>query len=482
MRVRKTGDFVVAGFVFLCLSGCGRPDPELPVPLTYPVRSDWLVVNVPSAGGQPTRFQEPGYPLLQQLNRPAGSLVGDELLLVAQINKSIFNTDKVEFDVRDELGRVLTTHFGTPRKPVVPDPAAVIDRMKYHSKLEEKRIQRAEVYNQIRLAQGKKNSHQFKQELDNLQLTAEKLREEMDGLNARIDCLNAYINELKLDPERLARGGSIYRSYCMQCHGLTGDGNGPGGKYLLPLPRDYRSGLFKFINTDPGLGTKRKPLRHDLHHTIIHGLPGSPMPSFAGLTERDVESVTSYVIHLSIRGEAEFDALKIAANPNSDGLSAKEVEDEIVKGAANAIYLWYTSAHAPIVPEENPYTTPDKIEESAANGYKLFMSAEIGCTTCHANFGRGAPYQFDSWGSVVRPRNLTVSTLRGGHSQQAIYARIFGGIPGSNMPAHMQFRPNLEEKVKGINKIWDLVHFVQFVSASEYRKILKDKYQIEIEP
>ncbi len=120
--------------------------------------------------------------------------------------------------------------------------------------------------------------------------------------------------------------------------------------------------------------------------------------------------------------------------------------------------------------------------EAAVQGHKLFTSSEVGCTTCHSGYGKAAPFQFDSWGSIVRPRNLTTPALRGGRKPEEIYARIYGGILGSNMPAHTHLRPTADERAKGSDKIWSLVYFVLYVSESEKRQLLKDRFQIEIDP
>ena len=68
-----------------------------------------------------------------------------------------------------------------------------------------------------------------------------------------------------------------------------------------------------------------------------------------------------------------------------------------------------------------------------------------------------------------------MATLHGGRRPEDIYARIYGGILGSNMPSP-------ENRDKEPNQIWDLVHFVLYVSESEKRQLLKDRFQIEIEP
>ena len=56
------------------------------------------------------------------LNRPFDTLAGDDALLAAQAgNRVILNTRKIEPEVRDEFGKVLTELFGTPGEPHVPN-------------------------------------------------------------------------------------------------------------------------------------------------------------------------------------------------------------------------------------------------------------------------------------------------------------------------------------------------------------------------
>ncbi|MCE9532114.1 MAG: c-type cytochrome [Planctomycetes bacterium] len=467
----------------LAASGCGSK-PTAQESEKYPVRTDWLVKNVPSGSGQPTKWFDPGYPPLQMLSRPADTLSGDDLLLVRQkIAGVILNPRSIEEDVREEFSKVMTDLYGTPTEPRVPKGELLISEMKLGEKLES--LQQNFETKRAELATARKNAKTPDETAvaDIIDKQSIEIAKDLRSLQQRIEFLQGYEAELQLDPATLKDGAVHFRNYCQQCHGLTGDGNGPGGRFLIPLPRDYRQGLFKFISTDPSLGSKRKPNRNDLHRTITKGLEGSPMPQFGGLKPNEIQSIISYVIHLSMRGEAEFEVMKEAVpSASGDEFGRNDVRKGLLNQASIITPLWLSSARAPIKPDANPYAKDEnKIHESAANGFKLFMG-EAACTTCHANFGRSAPYQFDSWGSIVRPRNLTVATLRGGRKPEEIYARIFGGIPGSNMPAHAHLRPNLTESVEGRNKIWDLVNFVIYVSESEKRQLLRDRFQVDIEP
>src|SRR5687768_7221107 len=47
-------------------------------------------------------------------------------------------------------------------------------------------------------------------------------------------------------------GKATYDKWCAGCHGLTGDGNGPGAAYMLPRPRDFTKGTYQIRTTASG--------------------------------------------------------------------------------------------------------------------------------------------------------------------------------------------------------------------------------------
>ena len=100
------------------------------------------------------------------------------------------------------------------------------------------------------------------------------------------------------DPRHLAAGAEIYNSRCAGCHGVSGDGAGEAAEYLVPRPRDYRNGVYKFTSTPYG----SKPARHDLVRTIRRGAKGTSMPAFPWMSDEDLDAVIDYVIYLSKRG------------------------------------------------------------------------------------------------------------------------------------------------------------------------------------
>ncbi len=218
---------------------------------------------------------------------------------------------------------------------------------------------------------------------------------------------------LKLDVRSLERGSLIYRVQCLHCHGVNGDGRGPTARWINPHPRDYRQGLFKFQSVDQ-TDAPRPPRRADLHRVIKYGVEGTAMPSFGLLPDSDIELLVSYIIHLSIRGKVEY-ALK----------------DSVLRG--QTLFLGIGE------------------EGKAAN-----------CVSCHPDYGRQAKFRFDSWGTLVRPNNLTNGLYRGGRRTIDLYYRIHSGINGSGMAS---FGKQLKAE-----SLWDLVNFVQTLPYPAMRK------------
>ncbi|PYO13356.1 MAG: hypothetical protein DMD75_05865, partial [Candidatus Rokuibacteriota bacterium] len=77
-------------------------------------------------------------------------------------------------------------------------------------------------------------------------------------------------------------GKAVYELKCMGCHGDKGDGKGPAAELLMPGPRDFTSGIYKIRTT-----ANKVPTDQDLFRIITDGMPGTSMPSWAVLPDRD---------------------------------------------------------------------------------------------------------------------------------------------------------------------------------------------------
>ena len=279
------------------------------------------------------------------------------------------------------------------------------------------------------------------------------------------------IDDLKVEPVDLRDGSKLYRRHCMHCHGLNGDGRGPTGPWVNPHPRDYRLGKFKFISTDL-LAMGRKPRRADLARTIMKGIEGTSMPPFGLHSEKDIDAMVSYVIHLSIRGQVEYDTITSLLANSSDikTLEGQSIRTHVYNRSAVVLASWVDSnKRKPIEPPAYPYEDADAktMETAVRNGYQIFIGDKGGCVACHTDFGRQSPFKYDDWGTLVQARNLTVGTYRGGRRPIDLYWRIAGGIDPSGMKL-----TKLDAK-----ESWDLIHFVQ---ALPYPKMLPDDVRKKI--
>ncbi len=259
-----------------------------------------------------------------------------------------------------------------------------------------------------------------------------------------------------IDNTELKHGYAIYSRYCLQCHGVNGDGDGPMARYLDPKPRNYTYGIFKFTSTPYG----KKPRRSDLVRTVRRGVTGTSMPSFDRFSIEELSAVVEYVIALALRGELQRELAMIAFDdeelPDDEGLA--EVIDDIVGP-------WHESSNLLVMPVT---FMPPMTEESVATGHQLFL--KHACNKCHGKFGRGGSMGSvevgeDAWGYTTAAADLSSGMFHGGGRPIDIYRRIFSGINGTPMPA---FEQTFQENP---NEIWQLVQFIK--ATGERRRLGK---------
>lgn len=441
-----------AALALLAAAGCGKVDVPAAagqvaaaVASRYPVRSDLMPVG---DLGAPPKWPAAGTPPLRGLR--LGDKAPDPEFITAlkpKVGKAILDPQTALTPAqRDDLARFLDAAFGTPAAPAVrPATAADAERVKLH-----------EAYSEG-LPPGKTAK----------QVVAEVVTEAA-----------AAAESLGLSADALARGGVLYRRMCAECHGPTGAGDGVHAIYAAAPPRDYRRGVFKFVTAFPP-GTPRKgelgkPRKDDLRRTIRNGIDGSMMPSFAHLTAAEIDDLAGYVVHLSVRGEAEYDAIarivQVVTNPSeTDPEYTREFAEQLVtQRVLAALGNWGRAGMNAIrVPPENTPTQADRLA-SAARGFRAFAGA---CAGCHQDYGRTQQLKFDVWGTVVQPRNLTLGVYRGGRRGDDLYARIYAGIYPSTMP-DSKAKAGPPENTRP-DEIWDLVHFLQALADPRERMLLQ---------
>lgn len=400
--------------IFALLLGCTTwlgsgcsSNDAYPDDVVYPFRSDLIVDEVPKQTQD--RLPGPG-----QLDK--------SIARIKDLGGKTFDPRELPENLRTELDKELVEAFGTPNQPRV----------------------------------GKSNSPD----------------------------IDPMVKALKLEPESLLAGSKLYRRNCLHCHGLTGDGRGPTGPWVNPHPRDFRQGKFKFISANP-TGNKVKPRREDILRSLKQGVEGTSMPSFALLGQDALENLTSYILHLSIRGEVEFETARtLLKKKNSvtelfellpDAEPEKETIGVFVKlYTADLLKAYQRSDQKPIEPAPYPTYNDKDMAESIKRGFHLFSSTApdaFGCVACHQDFGRQSLYQYDEWGTLVRPANLTNAVYRGGRRPIDIYWRLKRGIPPSKMPA---VTVTGDDEAK---KLWDLVHFIE---ALPFPSMLPDDVRAKV--
>jgi mono/diheme cytochrome c family protein len=100
-----------------------------------------------------------------------------------------------------------------------------------------------------------------------------------------------------LTPERLARGKQLYADAdCVACHGTGGRGDGPSA----PTLKDSRGWPIAATDLTKPRRFKNGARPEDLYRTLVTGLAGTPMPSYADSLEPDQAwDLTYYVLSLA---------------------------------------------------------------------------------------------------------------------------------------------------------------------------------------
>ena len=222
-------------------------------------------------------------------------------------------------------------------------------------------------------------------------------------------------------------GKPVYDKWCAGCHGVEGRGDGPGARYMLPLPRDFTRASYQIRTTATG----ELPTDEDLRRVIDDGMPGTAMPGWRGrITDREREDVIAYLKTMS-----RFFANAQPPQPLSIG------------GA------------------------PGGGEDAIAEGRRVYEQME--CFKCHGQQGRGdgtsAPTLVDDWDSPIRAADLSENWhFNGGGTVEQIYTRLRTGLDGTPMPT---FSDAVEAGLVTDEQLWQLAHYVRSLSPAEAPRV-----------
>jgi mono/diheme cytochrome c family protein len=229
-------------------------------------------------------------------------------------------------------------------------------------------------------------------------------------------------------------GYTTYVEYCIQCHGVDGKGNGPSSKGLLPPPRNFTQGLYKF----PWVSYGELPHDEDFVRIIRHGLKGSAMLTW-DISDERLDAVIQYI---------------------------KTFAPQTWEGADKVLGIKFD------LPKD-PYG--DTYKHIAIEKGRKVYHVTAACTQCHRGYATQAEIQ--GWAKEmgatvdlgadlyqlkvqdgeynykVLPPDFTYHELRSIKDVSSIVQRLMYGVTGSGMPGW--------KDVVTDDELWALAYFVQ---------------------
>ncbi len=218
------------------------------------------------------------------------------------------------------------------------------------------------------------------------------------------------------DDSLMLAGRFVFERNCIVCHGRFGDGKGEMAPTLIPKPRPFTSGIFKYRTTPAGA----LPTNDDLAHVVREGVANTSMPAFSHLSDRDIRAVTEYLKAFSRKW--------------------RKPENYAAPMKLPPLPPWFTNA--------------DQLKPHAARGRELFSQA---CVACHGENGDGkgatAETLRDAWDELCHPADLRSPVLRSGRDIEVVYRVLITGISGTPMPSYAE---SLTEEQR-----WSIVAYIQ---------------------
>ncbi|MEX2353786.1 MAG: cytochrome c [Gammaproteobacteria bacterium] len=86
-----------------------------------------------------------------------------------------------------------------------------------------------------------------------------------------------------------SEGEQLYKAYCVQCHGINGDGKGLNAAFMSVMPRDHRDKSEMSARTDEELSKVIKSGGASINKSIL-------MPAWGGnLSDEQIEELVAYL-------------------------------------------------------------------------------------------------------------------------------------------------------------------------------------------
>lgn len=214
----------------------------------------------------------------------------------------------------------------------------------------------------------------------------------------------------------------VYLTHCAQCHGTNRQGNGPVAEWLYPLPKNLTNPEFL-----------RNLTREKVFESIMHGVPGTPMPAWGELgadklvktnvpvfTEAEIHQLVDWIFSslpggTVIRNEKEvpkwnYQPEEVMKELKNEG---QTLDSEIFDKLGNSYLI------------KDKYFTTKNIE----SGRHLFI---LNCAPCHGTEADGAGLRAEVM-SDAKPRMLTNLDWISSRDDLRLLRSIKYGVPGTAM-------------------------------------------------
>jgi mono/diheme cytochrome c family protein len=234
---------------------------------------------------------------------------------------------------------------------------------------------------------------------------------------------------------QLELGRDVYGTYCVGCHGESGDGNGHAARFLDPKPRDFRLGRLKFAAVASG----EAPRDDDYLRILEHGLSGTAMPSFALLPERERRAVIAYLREFvtPAQREASGAALAVGKDPWADDPARGVTEGRKVYHAFAKCWACHPA-----------YETPTEIA-------RLLEESKLPAAELRPNLYESETKE-SQWGAPIRAPDFLRDRIKTGLEVASLATVINAGVGGTAMPTW--------SGALSPEQLWGIAHYVRSLS------------------
>jgi len=245
-------------------------------------------------------------------------------------------------------------------------------------------------------------------------------------------------------------GHETYTNYCMQCHGISGDGLGPAAMGAYPPPRNFKEGVFKFANVSSG----ELPRDVDLAHTIRYGLTGTPMLPW-DISDKRLNAVVQYIKTFSDiwKEEVPGEALDISQNPFTANQANEAIE--LGRKVYNGVGKCFT-CHA-------AYDSKAVMNQHSIEMTESGIDDDDYRENLHVSLPLASEY-----GVEFVPPDFTKHHIKSGNRLEDIYRVLNAGVNGAGMASWKGMLSASGDEAESERNQWALAHYIKSLNDLKY--------------